>query len=189
MATEATDEKVEQEPGVDEPKEETSENQGVDQLTQIFNNYESDVQGKMLSKYFSKALVDAGIELPEVEVRDLTFIADPKSCGWIKKEDFIRVTNLAKSQQDDTAKLKDLFLRQFKGQICFEDVKELVKGADGFDETLEEELKQVMESFHSSDSYQKDKSMDVNQFIWALLHPENKGSGSPLDNISINLAQ
>ena len=49
-------------------------------------------QGKMLSKYFSKALAEAGVDLPEVEVRDLTFLADPKSCGWIKKEDFLRVT-------------------------------------------------------------------------------------------------
>ena len=45
----------------------------------------------MLSKYFSKALVEAGITLPEAEVRDLTFLADPKSCGWILKEDFLKV--------------------------------------------------------------------------------------------------
>ena len=46
----------------------------------------------MLSKHFSKALAEAGVDLPEVEVRDLTFLADPKSCGWINKEDFLRVT-------------------------------------------------------------------------------------------------
>ena len=45
----------------------------------------------MLSKYFSKALVDANIVLPEVEVRDLHFLADPKSCGWINKQDFLKV--------------------------------------------------------------------------------------------------
>ena len=44
----------------------------------------------MLSKYFSKALVEAGIKLPEADVRDLTFLADPKSCGWILKEDFLK---------------------------------------------------------------------------------------------------
>ena len=49
------------------------------------------LQGKMLSKYFSKALVDANIVLPEVEVRDLHFLADPKSCGWINKQDFLKV--------------------------------------------------------------------------------------------------
>ena len=45
----------------------------------------------MLSKYFGEALAEASIHLPDVEVRDLTFLADPKSCGWINKDDFIKV--------------------------------------------------------------------------------------------------
>ena len=45
----------------------------------------------MLSKYFGQALAEASIHLPDVEVRDLTFLADPKSCGWINKDDFIKV--------------------------------------------------------------------------------------------------
>ena len=56
----------------------------------------------MLSKYFSKALAEAGIDLPEVEVRDLTFLADPKSCGWIEKEDFLKITVSSRSKNAPT---------------------------------------------------------------------------------------
>ena len=49
------------------------------------------LQEKMLAKYFARALEDAGLDLPKAEVRDLTFLADPKCVGWITKESFLNV--------------------------------------------------------------------------------------------------
>eukprot|EP00213_Chloropicon_mariensis_P001010 CAMPEP_0197482912 /NCGR_PEP_ID=MMETSP1309-20131121/56610_1 /TAXON_ID=464262 /ORGANISM="Genus nov. species nov., Strain RCC998" /LENGTH=330 /DNA_ID=CAMNT_0043025485 /DNA_START=534 /DNA_END=1527 /DNA_ORIENTATION=- len=165
------------------------EEEEEDELSKIFNNYESDVKGKMLSKYFSKALVDANIVLPEVEVRDLHFLADPKSCGWINKQDFLKVMDLASEQQKDSAKLVDLLRTQFKGSTKLEDITAFLKEDETFDPAAEEELKLIFDTIRQSEAYQKDRKsgMDLEEFVRVLLHPENKGSESPLDLLSKTL--
>ena len=99
---------------------------------------------------------------------------------------------IGRNQKEDTQKLKDQLSKQFKGgEVSLDELVELLKGVEGFDAAIEEELKQLMESFQQGESdYKKDeKKVDLDRFIQSLLHPENKGSGSPLDNVSINLAQ
>ncbi|QDZ22588.1 hypothetical protein HOP50_08g51320 [Chloropicon primus] len=163
-----------------------------DVLLSIFGNYESDVKGKMLTKYLGKALSEAGLDLPEAEVRDLTFIADRSSCGWVKKEDFIRVANVARDQKSDAEKLKDMLVSQYKSSsLSVEDLTELLQQANGFEaKSVEgEEWNQVLESLQQTDSYQKDGKVDAEDLIRVLMHPGLKSTDSPLDSLSINLSQ
>ena len=103
---------------------------------------------------------------------------------------------MARSQKEDTSKLKEQLSKQFKGgEVSLDEVADMLRGAEGFDAAIEEELKQVMESFqheseeHMDNNSQNKRVVDLDRFIQSLLHPENKGSASPLDKVSINLAQ
>jgi len=190
----------------------------------------------MLSKYFGQALAEASIHLPDVEVRDLTFLADPKSCGWINKDDFIKVMvsasvehatarkdetlranshsphvklthanlprltifarsspskNVAREQQSDAAKLRDLLSSQAEGSssLSVEELTAILKESKDFEEADVKEWEQVLESFKQTKLYQKEEKVDAEDLVRALLHPESKGSDTPLDALSLNLAQ
>ena len=98
--------------------------------------------------------------------------------------------DLASEQQKDSAKLVDLLRTQFEGSTKLEDITAFLKEDETFDPAAEEELKLIFDTIRQSEAYQKDRKsgMDLEEFVRVLLHPENKGSESPLDLLSINLA-
>ena len=107
------------------------------------------------------------------------------------------------AQQSDKAKIKDLLTKQFDGgSVKLDELLGILReeddadegeggeeGAEGgarkFDAELEEELQQIVREATAASG----GAMDVEEFLSLLLHPKNKGTGSALDTLSINLAQ
>ena len=101
----------------------------------------------------------------------------------------LRIQNVARDQQADADKLVGLIESHYgEGSVNLEDLGGLLREAGGLGAGSEEEgeweWRRVMEAAAGADG-----KADAGDLVRALLHPEGKCSESPLDSISINLAQ
>ena len=99
----------------------------------------------------------------------------------------LRIQNVARDQQADADKLVALIQSHYgEGSVNLEDLGSLLRDAGGLGAGSEEEgeWRRVMEAAAGADG-----KADAGDLVSALLHPEGKCSESPLDSISINLAQ
>ena len=98
---------------------------------------------------------------------------------------------MAREQQSDAAKLRELLSSQAEGSssLSVEELTAILKESKDFEEADVKEWEQVLESFKQTKLYQKEEKVDAEDLVRALLHPESKGSDTPLDALSLNLAQ
>ena len=73
--------------------------------------------------------------------------------------------------------------------MSLDELTELLKASFGEEKEAEAEWKLVVEAAQQTDGFQKDGKVRADDLVRLLLHPGFQGSDSPLDAISINLAQ